>query len=668
MKKALFFLAIALMGLAANAQVAFSENFDNVSTSSSTGVGEVPSGWTLYADELNNYSSYTSWGQSWCVYNMNGWGKAAACMTYTNAQTPCDRWLITPQISVPTEGTYYLMFDFVASQYNEKAEVLLSTTGTDTANFTTTLMPTTTLSSGVTTKLLNLSNYAGQNIHIAYHCVTIDGLYLLVDNVEVKMVAANSLAFYGAEASPYTALGGECNVLFAVQNTGSAPLTSFDYDVTVNGTALGETQHVTGENIASFDYTLKTITVPVDAVGQYTIGITVSNPNGQTDPDLTDNSGSASTTVFDPSTFTHSILLENFTTARCQFCPGGHERINTAIVPFEDNVVWVAHHTGFGSDDMTLHESEEIAGYATGESIATWEWHPGLYAATAALDNQGYYTHGGTSAPAMAIDRNAAYAIEPESDGVVGSVGDVSDIANLFMRALSSPNNNLTIEWDGLSYNAQTREVKVTVKGLFLSNITDNLRLNLWVIEDGIAGTQVDANQGGTVSYIHNHVIRKFVTPTWGEASAFNMGTNRGNTYSKSYTFTLPNNINAQNAHLVAFVAKAGSSESVFTDRHVLNALQSRKLTDEHLDIESVDMEASMKVYPNPATEMAYISANGIIRSMTLTDVSGRKLQEINSLNANVIELNVSRLEAGFYFISVTTDEGTTTQKLNVVK
>lgn len=667
MKKALFFLAIALMGLAANAQVAFEENFNGMTA------GSTPTDWVTYSDNLTNYSSYSNWGTSWTVMNYDeaGTDKIAVSVSYTTVSQDCDRWMITPSINIPSTG-YSLVFEVWgrSTTYPEKVSVRVSTTNTEKESFTEVLdvvMNGQTYTNGWNNVMVNLDAYAGQNIHIAFvnHG---DGYYTLLDNVKVCVMPQNSLAFSGIEVLPYTALNGECTVQFAVQNTGLANLTSYDYIVTANGTQVGETHHVSGINVATFAYNDQTVTVPASALGQMAIAITASNPNGATDDDESDNSGNGTTTVFDPSTFTHSILLENFTTARCQYCPGGHERINTAIVPYENNVVWVAHHTGYGSDDMTLHESEEIAGYATGESIATWEWHPGLYAATAALDNQGYYTHGGTSAPAMAIDRNAAYAIEPESDGVVGSVGDVSDIANLFMRALSSPNNNLTIEWDGLSYNAQTREVKVTVKGLFLSNITDNLRLNLWVIEDGIAGTQVDANQGGTVSYIHNHVIRKFVTPTWGEASAFNMGTNRGNTYSKSYTFTLPNNINAQNAHLVAFVAKAGSSESVFTDRHVLNALQSRKLTDEHLDIESVDMEASMKVYPNPATEMAYISANGIIHSMTLTDVSGRKLQEINSLNANVIELNVSRLEAGFYFISVTTDEGTTTQKLNVVR
>lgn len=660
MKKALFFLAVALMGLAANAQVAFEENFNGMTA------GSAPTNWVTYSDNLTNYSSYSNWGNSWIVLNYDdaGTDKVAVSVSYTTVSQDCDRWMITPSINIPATG-YSLVFEVWgrATNYPEKVSVKVSTTNTEKESFTEVLdvvMDGQTYTNGWNNIMVNLDQYAGQNIHIAFvnHG---DGYYTIIDNVKACVMPQNSLAFNGIDVQPYTAIGGDCNVQFAVQNTGLANLTSYDYVVTVNGTQVGETHHVSGVNVATFAQDVQTVTVPASALGQMAIAINVSNPNGETDPDLTDNSGNGTTRVFDPSTFSRSALLENFTTAQCQYCPGGHERINAAIVPFEGNVVWVAHHTGYGSDNMTLHESEEIAGYFPEGAQSYSDWVPGLFGVICNANE------GGTWAPAMAIDRNAAYASGNNSDGVVGSVAsNTGTIAQQFYNALQTP-GKLTIGWDNVSYNAQTREVNVTVEGLFLENFSEELRLNLWVIEDGIVGSQISATEGQLNNYVHNHVIRKLVTPTWGE-NAFNMGTNRGNTYRKSYTFTLPSNINAQNAHLVAFVAKAGSSENVFNDRHVLNALQSRKLTDEHLDIQSVDVEASMKVYPNPATDMAYISANGIIRSMTLTDVSGRKLQEINSLNANVIELNVSRLEAGFYFISVTTDEGTTTQKLNVVK
>ena len=109
MKKALFFLAVALMGLAANAQVAFEENFDDVSTPS--GIGVIPATWTLYEDNLNNANqnpvSYMN--KSWCVIRFSGSTPAAFSSSWTNPAAQVDRWMVTPQITIPTTG-YYLTF------------------------------------------------------------------------------------------------------------------------------------------------------------------------------------------------------------------------------------------------------------------------------------------------------------------------------------------------------------------------------------------------------------------------------------------------------------------------------------------------------------------------------------------------------------------------------
>lgn len=659
MKKALFFLAVALMGLAANAQVAFEENFN------STANGQVPTGWTTIADNLTNYSNYSSWGNSWIVlpYDEAGTEKVAVSVSYTTVSEDCDRWLITPAINIPATG-YSLTAEITgySARYPEKVSVKVSTTNTEKESFTEILdvvMDNNSYSADQNTILCNLDQYAGQDIYIAFvnHG---DGFFTMLDNVKVSVLPQNALSFYAAEAMPYVPVNGECEVAFAVTNEGLAALTSYDYDVTINGAAYGETQHVSGLNIATFSQTVHRISVPVSTMGQTVIGITVSNPNGVADVDDSDNSGTASTTGFDPSGFTHSVLVENFTTGQCQYCPAGHERLSMATAAFEDNLVIVAHHTGYGSDNMTLTQSEEIAGYFPETAQSYSDWVPGLFGAYADQNHSSF-------APALAIERNAAYADGAANGGVIGSVGASATIATHLYNALNTP-AQLTIEWDGLSYNASSRQVTATVKGMFLNEISDQLRLNLWVVEDGIIASQVDATTGTTIpNYEHNHVLRQLVTPTWGE-NAFGE-THVGSTFNKSYTFTLPSNVNADNAHLVAFVAKAGSSAQVFNDRHVLNSLQSNKLTSANLDIDDVaEVVEGMSVYPNPATEMAYINSNRTIKSMTLTDISGRKVQEINGLNCNMIELNVRGLEAGIYFVSITTDKGVSTQKINVVK
>ena len=661
MKKALFFLAVALMGLAANAQVAFEENFDGLSTPS--GFGEFPEGWILYGDgQANaNQSPVSYMNDSWRIIRFQGETPAPFSSSWTTTASQVDRWMVTPAISLPTTG-YYLSFDASAggnANYPESLKVMVSTTGTDKANFTETVYDKPSFS-GSDVALVNLDDYAGQTIYLAFVNYGTDAVYVSVDNIKVYVMPQDGLSFYAAEAMPYAPVNGECEVAFAVTNEGTNALTSYDFDVTINGAAYGETQHVSNLNVAPLVQTVHKISVPVSTMGQTVVGITVSNPNGVADADDSDNSGTASTTGFDPSGFTHSVLVENFTTGQCQYCPAGHERLSMAAAAFEDNLVIVAHHTGYGSDNMTLTQSEEIAGYFPQNAQSYSDWVPGLFGAYADQNHSSF-------APALAIERNAAYAEGAANGGVIGSVGSSATIANNLYNALNTP-AQLTIEWDGLSYNASSRQVTATVKGMFLNEISDQLRLNLWVVEDGIIASQVDATSGRTIpNYEHNHVLRQLVTPTWGE-NAFGE-THVGSTFSKSYTFTLPSNVNADNAHLVAFVAKAGSSAQVFNDRHVLNSLQSNKLTSANLDIDDVaEVAEGMSVYPNPATEMAYINSNRTIKSMTLTDISGRKVQEINGLNCNMIELNVRGLEAGIYFVSITTDKGVSTQKINVVK
>ena len=82
------------------------------------------------------------------------------------------------------------------------------------------------------------------------------------------------------------------------------------------------------------------------------------------------------------------------------------------------------------------------------------------------------------------------------------------------------------------------------------------------------------------------------------------------------------------------------------------------------------DVQAGMEVvtYPTPATEMVYVTAESAIRSYQMVDAMGRQVMSHENLNADILELNVSELAAGIYFITITTDHGTATQRVSVAK
>ncbi|MXN90360.1 T9SS type A sorting domain-containing protein [Flavobacterium sp. Sd200] len=72
------------------------------------------------------------------------------------------------------------------------------------------------------------------------------------------------------------------------------------------------------------------------------------------------------------------------------------------------------------------------------------------------------------------------------------------------------------------------------------------------------------------------------------------------------------------------------------------------------------NVDASVKLYPNPATGIVNVGAKGNITSIQLYDVQGRLLQVAN----NTAKLDISSRAKGMYFVKVTTDNGVKVEKL----
>lgn len=636
MKKTLSLLAAVLMFSAVNAQSIFSENFNSVAS------GQMPTGWTVYADNLANDAHYSSFNQSWQVVPMNeaGTEKAMASISRTQVSQDCDRWAITPAINIPSAG-YKLTFSVYGNDYRfpEKVSVRVSTTGTDTATFTEVrdiVMDNVSASAGHNAIMVDLDSYAGQTVYIAFvnHG---DGNYTIIDDVEVTIPPANEIFCLGALTGDLYLAGADAQLTIGVYNLGASNLTSFDYSYTINnGTPVTGT--INGINVAYGNYHVFNLTYNFPTASLVNIDVTVSNPNGQTDPTPADNSASTHTRFYDPTTTVErTSLLEHFTTGQCQYCPAGHQRLNQAYQGYENSVCWVAHHVGYGTDDLTLDESEQL------------------------ID---LYGSDGPFAPAFMLDRNAANASEPAADGVVGRVGQATDIASQFQSALSVP-AFATISMSNLSYDAQTRQISVTVSGNFSADFdASRTRLSLYLTEDNIVSRQYDAAvQGWVNDYVHNHVIRATLSDVWGDA-AFTT-TNAGDTYSKTYTYTLPATMRPEKCRLVAFVNELGPS---MRHRQVANATQSGYLVGSTTGISDVEASINVRTYPNPAVEMAYIQAESTIRSYKMVDAMGRIVINEDNVNADMIELDVRGLAQGVYFINVTTDNGSASQRISIVK
>ncbi|MBR3784151.1 MAG: choice-of-anchor J domain-containing protein [Bacteroidales bacterium] len=609
------------------------EDFEANATAS--GFGTFPVGWTTYADNVANYSQYAEFGQSWSVYDFGWFGDGSAiCMTYTNSTTACDRWLVTPQLVIPATGDFKLKFDVYGSQYSEKLGVLVSTTGNAKTDFTQTVMPQTTLAAGANTMLFDLSAYVGQSIYIAFRCTTTDGIYTLVDNVTVSAdMPAAGISYTDGMVQGYAPMGTNFSFYTMVRNEGTTPMTSYTLTYTVNGTA--QTRNVTGINVAPFAYYIDTVTISHPTAEAVTIALTVSAPNGVADPDASDNSGSLSLTVYDPATVAErTTLLDHFTTAVCPNCPSAHTRLGAVMENIDANrVAWVAHHVGYGTDNMTLAEDAANTGV------------------------MGFYNGTSTFAPAMLLDRDTEN-VPGEYNGMVGGITtNAATLQNQFSNAISKP-AFVTVGLENITYDASTRQVSFDVNGMFKSSLTGTINLTVYITEDSIMGTQ----SGATGNYRHDHVLRGVVTSYWGDALT---STNANDTYSKHYTYTLPATWNYKKCRLIAFVNNHSNN---VTERKVLNATKSAFLTAGQVGIEDVKPAISVKMWPNPVAEMAFVEAESTIRSYSVVNSVGQVVESHENVNASALELNVSNYAAGVYFVSVTTDNGVSTERLSVVK
>lgn len=65
------------------------------------------------------------------------------------------------------------------------------------------------------------------------------------------------------------------------------------------------------------------------------------------------------------------------------------------------------------------------------------------------------------------------------------------------------------------------------------------------------------------------------------------------------------------------------------------------------------------KAYPNPADDRITIASNAAsLQNVSVYDISGRMVQQVDNIHANTFNLDVQGLDAGMYFLQLTDDKG----------
>jgi len=324
--------------------------------------------------------------------------------------------------------------------------------------------------------------------------------------------------------------GEEFAISFALKNEGL--LTTENFEVSYQ---VGENAPVEGikiEDAAIVNNGMMSFTLDNIAVGTQTgtlpVKLSVSNPNGVMD-EYPENNEMEINVVCSNNIFPRKIMLENFTTMRCVNCPAAHTLIKNVLSTRED-VVWIAHHSGYYTDQFTITESEQYM----------WFYNAGgsVYAPAMMLDRTNLNDKGTTSGDNTPIFNPNAHT--------------VATLGNIIDWQLTYP-AFVTIDL-GKSYDKETRTLTLDITAGQIEDfdLGSNPRLNVFLTEDNLWATQT----GASGQYRHDHVMRKVLSSTWGDAITFEDGS-----FTKSYSFDIPATWDEEYVTVIAFVANYDSAD-----------------------------------------------------------------------------------------------------------
>lgn len=335
-----------------------------------------------------------------------------------------------------------------------------------------------------------------------------------------------------------------------------------------------------------------------------------------------------------PSSFPRKYLMEHFTGDQCGYCPYGMY----SMVEYSQNCstpcIWVSHHYGYNNDEYTIPESAKIGS-----------------------------TCGVQGAPSMAMNRTkvmgTAIAFHPgylTEDGMAETIADKCD---------TTAEASVVIEH---TYNAETRQLDVTVSGQVANTEVTEYLLTVLIKENGLIGKQADYywswKTAGYKEFMHPCVVRDLLTVSQlGDTVKV-----ENQAYSKTFTYTVSEKWVAENCNVVAYITPLAKKPVINAEETPLvkgttggkeyqpfgitenkeptnasklkfDALELTKVTDDKLAIELVATSSTRSDEYGPLKLAVYLEFNTpdtILPVDTLDFVDGN---ELNTFSTGTVDL-----------------------------
>ena len=396
----------------------------------------------------------------------------------------------------------------------------------------------------------NAAIYVGYSFTIksAEYCITMGGEY--VDN-SLYLRSSNSVTSWGAvsgfgklalkllleggnypenDAAPsdfgsfVIGVGQSLSIPINITNGGSETITSISYTITTNGKVSDE-KTINTPSIPYAASAVVNIPFESDVVEGTTEKIfTINKVNGKTNTASKKSAKGTMTTVANLMVWPRTVLIEEFTTEYCVYCPqaaAGLSSFMNTYTDLADRVAIVCHHAGYYTDWLTVGASEKY----------TWFYNDG----------------GSVYAPAFMYDRYAWYgktAVEGRQSGAEGYKARVE----ARMKETSYANIDLKA-----NFNADKSAVSVVAdceRGWDFSSTP--ARITVFLTEDNITA---HSQSGASGTFIHQHVLRA-VNETWG--SVINWSANKAR---YTYQFNVDPSWKTDDLKVVAMISAYDQSD-----------------------------------------------------------------------------------------------------------
>ncbi len=240
------------------------------------------------------------------------------------------------------------------------------------------------------------------------------------------------------------------------------------------------------------------------------------------------------------------ILLEDFTGHTCGNCPCAAKEALRLDSIYEGRIILVATHIGFFAEP-----------YPGGTKFRT------DFRTTAGNEINDFFKIDNMGLPQGMINRTPY-----NNTTILSSTAWSSAVAPFILDTTVANHPDATITLSA-TYNSANRNANINVNSKYLAEGNSDQQLVVYVVEDSIINWQkFYATCGGVdkdvSNYVHRHVLRTSVTPTWGDPLyTSNPVIPIGTSINKSYTTTLDPSWDEKHIYIVAFIQDNTTKEVV---------------------------------------------------------------------------------------------------------